>query len=95
MGMSAAASPAVAGYNRMAIVSVVCAAVAVAGFFFAGLTVLAVFAVGAGHVALNQINLNGGQGRQLARASLAIGYAIAIFGVLFSVMVVFSAVPAM
>lgn len=61
----------------------------------AGLTVLAVFAVGAGHVALNQINLNGGQGRQLARASLAIGYAIAIFGLLFSVMVVFSAVPTM
>lgn len=93
--MSATASPAMAGYNRMAIVSVVCATVAVAGFVFAGLTVLAVFAVGAGHVALNQINLSGGQGRQLARASLAIGYAIAIFGLLFSVMVVFSAVPTM
>ncbi|GKV72964.1 hypothetical protein NCCP2145_23450 [Pseudarthrobacter sp. NCCP-2145] len=95
MGMSAAASPAAAGYNRMAVVSLACALVAVAGFFFAGLTVLAVFAVGAGHVALNQINLSGGQGRQLARASLAIGYAIAIFGLLFSVMVVFSAVPMM
>ncbi|NSX38846.1 hypothetical protein HTS88_20930 [Pseudarthrobacter oxydans] len=93
--MSAAASPAAAGYNRMAIISVVCAVVAVAGFFFAGLTVLAVFAVGAGHVAVNQINFDGGQGRQLARGALAIGYAIAIFGLLFSVMVVFSAVPTM
>lgn len=90
--MSAAPSPAAAGYNRMAIVSALCAVVALAGFVFVGLTVLAVFAVGAGHVALNQINLNG-QGWQLARASLAVGYAIAIFGLLFSVMVVFSAVP--
>ncbi|WP_461174723.1 hypothetical protein M1D93_08810 [Arthrobacter sp. Z1-9] len=46
-------------------------------------------------MALNQFNLNGGQGRQLARVSLAIGYAIAIFGLLFSVMVLFSAVPTM
>jgi hypothetical protein len=84
--MSAAASPAVAGYNRMAIVSLACAAVAVAGFFFGGFTVLAVFAVGAGHVALNQINSDGGQGRQLAGASLAVGYAIAIFGLLIIVM---------
>ena len=75
--------------------SVADAAVAVAGFFFAGLTVLAVFAVGAGHVALNQINIRGGQGRQLACAALAIGYAIAIFGLLFSVMLVFSGVPTM
>jgi hypothetical protein len=93
MGISAAASPAAAGYNRMAIVSLACAAVAVAGFVFAGLTVLAVFAVGAGHVALNQINLNGGQGRQLARAAHAIGYALAICGLLFSVMLVLGAVP--
>lgn len=95
MEMPAAASPAATGYNRMAIVSVACAVVALAGFGFAGLTALAVFAVGAGHVALSQINLNGGQGRQLARAALAIGYAIAIFGLLHSVMLVFSAIPIM
>jgi hypothetical protein len=83
---TAAASPAVAGYNRMAIVSLVCAVVAVAGFFFGGFTSLAVFAVGAGHVALNQINSGGGQGRQLARASLSVGYAIAIFALLITVM---------
>ncbi|CAN7143018.1 hypothetical protein ASF98_15945 [Arthrobacter sp. Leaf337] len=81
-----AASPAEAGYNRMAILSLTCAVVAVAGFFFGGFTSLAVFAVGAGHVALNQINSDGGQGRQLARVSLAVGYAIAIFGLLITVM---------
>jgi Domain of unknown function (DUF4190) len=75
-----------AGYNRLAIASVACAAVAIAGFFFGGFTSLAVFAVGAGHVALNQINRDGGRGRQLARAALAIGYAIAIFGLLITVM---------
>lgn len=89
--MSAAASPAVAGYNRMAIVSVVCAVVAVAGFFFGSFTILAVFVVGAGHVALNQVNRDGSQGRQLARASLALGYAIGIFGLLITIMSVFGA----
>ncbi|MDQ0076337.1 hypothetical protein [Arthrobacter oryzae] len=89
--MSAAASPAVAGYNRMAIVSVVCAVVAVAGFFFGSFTILAVFVVGAGHVALNQVNRDGSQGRQLARASLAVGYAIGIFGLLITIMSVFGA----
>ena len=59
---------------------------AVAGFIAGGFSVLAVFAVGAGHVALNQINREGGQGSQLARASLAVGYAIAIFGLLITVM---------
>jgi hypothetical protein len=89
--MSATASPAVAGYNRMAIVSVACAVVAVAGFFFGSFTILAVFAVGAGHVALNQVNRDGSQGRQLARASLAIGYAIGIFGLIITVMSVLGA----
>jgi hypothetical protein len=89
--MSAAASPAVAGYNRMAIVSVVCAVVAVAGFFFGSFTILAVFVVGAGHVALSQVNRDGSQWRQLARASLAVGYAIGIFGLLITIMSVFGA----
>jgi hypothetical protein len=72
---------------------VVCAAVAVLGFISTSITALAVFAVGAGHVAIHQIQLSGGNGRQLARASLAVGYAIAVFGLLFSVVAVFSAVP--
>lgn len=95
MEVSAAQSPSAAGYNRMAIVSLACAVLAVAGFFFGGFTVLAVFAVGAGHVALNQINIDGGQGRQLARASLAIGYAIGIYGLFFAVITASTAVDQM
>jgi hypothetical protein len=94
MDMSAA-SPSATGYNRMAIISLVCAAVALLGFVSTSVTVLAVFAVGAGHVALHQIQLHGDQGRQLARASLAVGYSIAVFGLIFSVVAVFSAVPTM
>ena len=47
------------------------------GTFGVGVAVLAVFAVGAGHVSLNQIKLRGERGRGLAIAALAIGYAIA------------------
>lgn len=35
--------------------------------------------------------MTAGQGRQLARASLAVGYAIGIFGLLITVMSVFGA----
>jgi hypothetical protein len=38
MEVSAAQSPSAAGYNRMAIVSLICAIVAVASFFFAVMT---------------------------------------------------------
>jgi hypothetical protein len=42
-------------------------------------------------VVLNQVNRDGSQGRQLARASLAVGYAIGIFGLLITIMSVFGA----
>jgi hypothetical protein len=63
--------------NRLAVVSLVLAAVAVAGMLLSSVGVIAVFAVGAGHVALNQINVRGERGKGLALAALAIGYAIA------------------
>ncbi|WP_146069180.1 hypothetical protein [Arthrobacter sp. ZGTC412] len=65
-----------------------CALVAMAGFFFGSFTTLAVFAVGAGHVALNQVNRDGGQAAARA-GSLAVGYAIGIFRLLITVMSVF------
>lgn len=40
---------------------------------------MAVFAVGVGHAALSQIKSNGERGRGLAVAALAIGYGIATF----------------
>lgn len=58
--MPAAASPAAAaGYNGMAIASVFCAVLPVAGTVYGGFAVRAVFAVGAGHVVLNQIDRDG------------------------------------
>ena len=68
------------------------AAVAAAGLFLAGLGVVAVFAVGAGHVALNQIQQRGERGRGLAVASLSIGYAIAAFALASSIFFAVSAV---
>ena len=63
--------------NKLAVAAIVFAAIAATGLWVFGVAVLAVFAVGAGHVSLNQIRLRGGRGRGLAIAALAIGYAIA------------------
>lgn len=78
--MSASISPKIARIgriNKLAVVAIVLAAVAFSGLWLLGVAVLAVFAVGAGHVSLNQIKLNGDRGRWLAIAALFIGYAIA------------------
>jgi hypothetical protein len=64
--------------NKLAVAALVLAAIAASGLWAFGVAVLAVFAVGAGHVSLNQIKLRGERGRGLAMAALAIGYAIGI-----------------
>ncbi|SDT61031.1 protein of unknown function [Pseudarthrobacter equi] len=63
--------------NKFAVAALVLAAVAASGLWIFGVAVLAVFAVGAGHVALNQIRLRGERGKLLAIAALVIGYGIA------------------
>ncbi|WP_374114830.1 DUF4190 domain-containing protein [Pseudarthrobacter sp. R1] len=63
--------------NKLALAAIVCAVIAASGFWVFGVAVLAVFAVGAGHVALNQIQLRGERGKGLAIAALAVGYGIA------------------
>jgi hypothetical protein len=63
--------------NKLSVAAIVLAAIAASGFWMFGAAVLAVFAVGAGHVSLNQIRLRGERGRALAIAALGIGYAIA------------------
>ena len=63
--------------NKLAVGAIVLAAVAALGYWVLGAAVLAVFAVGAGHVSLNQVKLRGERGRGLAIAALGIGYAIA------------------
>jgi hypothetical protein len=65
------------GLNKLAVAAIVFAVIAAAGLWVFGVAVLAVFAVGAGHVALNQIQLRHERGRGLAIAALAVGYGIA------------------
>lgn len=65
--------------NTLSIASIVFAAVVVVGFFSVGAAVLAVFAVGAGHVALQQIKVRGERGAILAYIGLGISYLIATY----------------
>ena len=69
--------------NTLSIVSLVLVAVAVWGFFLAREPVPAatVFAVGAGHVALQQIKVRGERGAILAYIGLGISYPIATYDV--------------
>jgi hypothetical protein len=63
--------------NRMAVVSILCAAVALVATYFAGVAAIAVFAAGAGHVALRQIDVRQERGALLARVALVVAYLIA------------------
>jgi hypothetical protein len=78
VGIDDATSGTVTKVNRMAVVSMLCAALAIAGTWLAGLAVLAVFAAGAGHVALQQIDGRHERGAALARVALIVSYAIAV-----------------
>ncbi|QYF91106.1 DUF4190 domain-containing protein [Arthrobacter sp. PAMC25284] len=69
----------------MAITSLILAAVAAVGTALMSVGVMAVFAVGAGHVALNQIGRRREKGRGLAIAALAVGYSIAVLGLVSTV----------
>lgn len=68
-------------YNRFAIAAGVLAIVTFAGMIFFSIAGFAVFAVGAGHVAIDQIKTKGGQGKELAIAALAVGYAVGIWSI--------------
>jgi hypothetical protein len=78
------------GVNTLSIVSIVLVAVALAGSVFGGTFVLAVFAVGAGHVALQQIKVRGERGAILAYIGIGISYLIATFALVDSVYLYFS-----
>lgn len=64
--------------NKMAVAAVVLAVIALVVLGLLGIGALAVFAVGAGHVSLNQIKANGQRGRWLALAALGVGYALGV-----------------
>ncbi|GAA1859476.1 hypothetical protein GCM10009813_20740 [Brevibacterium marinum] len=68
--------------NKTAIAAIVLALVTVSGVWLFGAAVLAVFAVGAGHVALDQIKRKGEGGRWLAIGALCITYSLAVWALL-------------
>ena len=81
--MSSTKAPVTTGrINVLAIVAVALAGIAFAGIWFFGLGILATFAVGAGHVSLNQIKRNNEKGRTLAIAALVLGYGLATWALL-------------
>ena len=67
--------------NRLSIIALCLAIAEIPALIFLGGTGLAVFAVGTGHVALNQIKTRNEQGAKAAILALALGYAVALFGV--------------
>jgi len=69
------------GFNRFAVAASVLAIITFAGMIFFSIAGFAVFAVGAGHVAIDQIKTKGGRGRELAIAALIVGYAVGIWSI--------------
>lgn len=68
--------------NKLAVAAIILAVMAFSGLWLLGIGVLAVFAVGAGHVSLEQIKRRGERGRWLAIGALGIGYAMATWAVI-------------
>ncbi|MDI2034739.1 DUF4190 domain-containing protein [Paenarthrobacter nitroguajacolicus] len=69
-------------FNKLAVVAVILGAVAFSGLWFFGLGILATFAVGAGHVSLNQIRQKNERGRTVAMLALVLGYGLATWALL-------------
>lgn len=74
--------------NKLAVAAGILAVIAFSGLWLLGIGVLAVFAVGAGHVSLEQIRRTGERGRWLAIGGLCIGYAIAMWALFSALMYV-------
>lgn len=68
--------------NKLSVLAVACAVVALAALVFLGLSATAVFAVGCGHLALQQLSTGQQRGHLLARLALVVGYGIGIFALL-------------
>ncbi len=63
--------------NKLAVGALILAVISASGVWFFGVAVLAVFAVGAGHVSLAQIKEKKEKGRIIALMALGIGYGLA------------------
>ncbi len=83
-------STAVKPLNKMSVVSAAMTVVAIACLVFFGIGTVLVFAVGAGHVALQQITSRGEGGRTLALVALAVSYAFAAYALATSIFYAFA-----
>ncbi|SDZ21266.1 DUF4190 domain-containing protein [Tessaracoccus flavus] len=79
IGLESVPSPVV---NKLAVASLLLSLLALGGMFGFGFISVAVFGVGAGHVALQQIKCRGDRGRGLALVSLAICYLMGTWALL-------------
>lgn len=68
----------------MAVAAAILALVSLLGVVIGGLAALSTFAVGAAHVALQQLRARGERGAFLAYAALIIGYAAAAYALLWT-----------
>lgn len=84
------APTATARLNPLAPIALVCSVLAVAGMLWGGFAILAVFGVGAGHLALQQIRERGERGAPIALAALGIGYTLAAFALASAVFFAFT-----
>lgn len=66
--------------NDFAVCALAAGILALVSMIGLGTPVPSAFAVGAGHVALHQLEQRGGQGRRIALTGLIIGYAVAAWG---------------
>jgi hypothetical protein len=71
--------------NPLSIAALALATVALVGMVVLGAVAIAIFTVGAGHLALQQISKRGERGRTLAVVSLLIGYGIGLYVILDSI----------
>ena len=78
--------------NRLAVVSIICAAIALIGTLSVGVVVIAVFAVGAGHVSLQQIKARQERCAILAYVALAVSYLIATLALFQAIYLAFAIV---
>jgi hypothetical protein len=85
-------SEALTKVNRLAVVSIICAAIALVGTFSVGVVVIAVFAVGAGHVSLQQITARHERGAILAYVALGVSYVIATVALFQALFLAFAVV---
>ncbi|MBP2412539.1 fatty acid desaturase [Arthrobacter stackebrandtii] len=79
--------------NKMSVVSAAMTAVAIACLVFFGISAVFVFAVGPGHIALQQIKSRGERGRALALGALAVSYAFAAYALVTAIVYVFAVMP--